>query len=102
MELAQGEGPGADFTQGWPGWRECGRLEGTHAFLLSDATDSREVSVLLECHIISEKSTKSLLLQGKIQGVCSPSKCHCSVPEGSDTDSFARLNGLGSPFGIET
>src|SRR5947209_19839326 len=100
MQLAQGEGPGADFTQGWPGWRECGRLEGTHAFLLSDATDSREVSVLLECHIISEKSTKSLLLQGKIQGVCSPSKCHCSEPSTCYWNVLFWLNGLGSPLGI--
>ena len=37
-------------------------------FLLSDEADSREVSVLLECHISSEKSTRFLLIQGGFQG----------------------------------
>src|SRR5947209_2217966 len=35
MELAQGEGPGADFTQGWPGWRECGMVRWLHGVLVS-------------------------------------------------------------------
>jgi hypothetical protein len=37
-------------------------------FLLSDEADSREVSVLLECHLSREKRTRFVLIQGVFQG----------------------------------
>ena len=43
MQLAQGQGPGANGTESWPGWLGCGTLEDFMLVLLSidDATQKR-------------------------------------------------------------
>jgi hypothetical protein len=46
VQVAQGQGPAADLLQEGCELRIGGRLQGSHAFLLADGTDSREFSYL--------------------------------------------------------